>query len=60
MRTQPRGLTALQEALPLAPQPKEERIAVLVLTLRILRDLVEAARAVVKSNRRPTRAGRRF
>jgi len=60
MRTQPRGLTALQEALPLAPQPKEEGIAVLVLTSRILRDLVEAARAVVKSNRRPTRAGRRF
>ena len=41
-------------------KPKEEWLAVPVPDSGIPRELVEAARAVVKSNRRPARAGRRF
>jgi len=41
-------------------KPKEEWIAVPVPDSGIPRELVDAARAVVKSNRKPARAGRRF
>jgi site-specific DNA recombinase len=41
-------------------KPKEEWIAVPVPDSGIPRELVEAARAVAKSNRKPARAGRRF
>jgi site-specific DNA recombinase len=41
-------------------KPKEEWVAVPVPDSGIPRELVEAARAVVESNRKPARAGRRF
>jgi site-specific DNA recombinase len=41
-------------------KPREEWIAVPVPDSGIPRELVEAARAVVESNRKPARAGRRF
>jgi site-specific DNA recombinase len=41
-------------------KPKEEWIAVPMPISCIPRDLVEAARAAIKHNRRPARAGRRF
>ena len=41
-------------------KPKEEWITVAVPDSGIPRELVDAARAVVESNRKPARAGRRF